>query len=220
MAVENQTIGGIVLQCVAGAVSDGLGRRDRSEALDYGSVLRSATLRIDGQPRTGWRAWAEAGWRVVGYALHRRVAGHVSDSAYAGSVAYDYRLRIRGYDIRRSTEIADGHVLLTTSTGWTERVKIGRLTREIPIHVEIRIEATETGHRTYLVGVAAGRADTSDFRCRVVNRFADKRASDELNSGLAEALLRIQTGGERYYAGGASDVLTIVRASIRIGSRR
>jgi hypothetical protein len=54
----------------------------------------------------------------------------------------------------------------------------------------------------------------------VVNRFADKRASDELNSGLAEALLRIQTGGERYYAGGASDVLTIVRASIRIGSRR
>jgi hypothetical protein len=47
-----------------------------------------------------------------------------------------------------------------------------------------------------------------------------RQDADELGSGLPEALLRIQTGGERYYAGGASDVLDAVRASIRIGNRR
>jgi hypothetical protein len=113
-------------------------------------------------------------------------------------------------------------VVLTTSTGWTERIKITeRLTREIPIHVRVFIMAKESEHgTTHISGVATGYADTRDFDCRLVRRIAEQRAADELDSGLADALERIQTGGTELYQHGASDVLTIVRASINIGSRR
>ena len=49
---------------------------------------------------------------------------------------------------------------------------------------------------------------------------AEQRAAAELGDGLPEALERIQTGGERLYAAGASDVLTIVQRSIDIGRGR
>jgi hypothetical protein len=135
-------------------------------------------------------------------------------------VEYRYQLSVRGYAVSRCTEISDGCVTLTTSTGWVETVKIGRLTREIPINVTVVIEATEGVGRTRLHGYARGHADLAEFRCRLIRRFADKQAAAELDSGLATALLRIQTGGTELYEHGASDVLTIVRESIRIGSRR
>lgn len=217
----DDSIAGIVGQVILGGVKDVLPtlwkRATDSEGTGRGNLLPlpndsgfCPTLRIDGISRIGWRAWAEAGWRVVGYA---------ADTQHAGSVCYDYRLRIRGYDIRRQTEIADGYVLLTTSTGWIETVKIGRLTREIPIHVSISIRADETDLRTTrIVGSATGTADTRDFQCRIVRRIAEQRAAAELDSGLTDALLRIQRDGTGFYRGGASDVLSALEA-IDIGER-
>jgi hypothetical protein len=101
-----------------------------------------------------------------------------------------------------------------------EQVKVGRTTKRIPIYVTITIRATETDGATRIVGIGRGTADTSDFACGLVRRIAEKRAADELRTGLADALLRIQEGGERYYAGGASYVLSIVQSSIDIGNRR
>jgi hypothetical protein len=221
MEVEGESIGGIVLQVAIGGVKDVLGsierrdgtRREISVAELTKRLPRDYWLRIDGQPRTGWKSWCEA---VV------RVGAYVTDCRRDGSVGYGYRLRIRGFDdVTTSTEIRDGRVVKTFNASWTERIKIGRLTREIPIHVQISIRADETDlQSTRLVGTATGTADTRDFDCRLVRRFADKRAADELDSGLADALERIQTGGTELYQHGASDVLTIVRDAIRIGRGR
>jgi hypothetical protein len=219
----------------------------RNSSADIGRRLRKMepTLRIDGTERTGILAWAGAAYRVAGYALDRRDpirvderptanqgrrtgvfaddgAGYAIDREHGGRVAYSYRVSVRGYDVRRHTEISDGRVTLTTSIGWVETVKVGRLTRRIPIHVSIEIRASEgttAGDAvTSLVGTATGTADTSDFHCRLVRRIADKRAAAELESGLGRVLLVLETTGRGWYAAGASDVLDAVR-TIRIGER-
>jgi hypothetical protein len=289
------SIAGIVGQVVIGGVKDVLGRRrDSSTGLDYGSVLRSMSLHIDGHPRTGIFAWTVL-W-IAGYIADRadkfdgradsgigeiqrvfgglsnvigrftavgnsetaksdtaknfgrvlremeptlridgqertgilawlvavnRVASYALDREHGGCVAYGYRLSVRGYDVRRHTEICDGRVILTTSTGWVERIRItDRITREVPIHATITITARESTSSTRIVGSALATANLSEFRCGLVRRFADKRAAAELDSGLADALLRIERGGTTLYQHGASDVLSIVRDAIRIGSRR
>ena len=111
-------------------------------------------------------------------------------------------------------------MILTTSIGWVETVKVGRGTKRIPINVSIFIRATESNGATRITGVARGTADTSDFDCGIVRRIAESKATSQFATGLPEALKRIQRGGTELYAAGASDVLTIVRDAIRIGRGR
>jgi len=195
MVVE-QEISGIVARVIFGGVKDVLGRRRLSSAgLLDGSDLRSyPTLTIDNQPRTGWRSWGEAAVRVGTYA---------ADLRHEGSVRYVYRVRVRGYDIRRETVIEDGCVLLVTDAWWVETVPVGRSTRKAPIHVTIRITATELDGRTALVGYASGHADTSDFRCGIIRRFAERQAASTLRIELQKALATIQREGTRMYLGSA-----------------
>jgi hypothetical protein len=98
-----------------------------------------------------------------------------------------------------------------------EHVKVGRSIKRIPIHVQISINAVEHAEKTSLTGTARGTADTSDFQCGLVRRIAEQRAGAELREGLRRALWTIQDGGTELYRLGASDVLSIVRASIDIG---
>jgi hypothetical protein len=212
-AEYEQSIGGIVLQCIAGAISDGMDGRTHGSDWSLARINAAVEaadirLRIDGQPRTGWRAWAEAVWRVVGY---------VGDRQHAGSVGYEYRVRLSGFDdVTTSTEIRDGRVVKIVNASWVEVVKIGRLTRRIPIHVSIEIRATESSDGvTRLVGTATGRADMRDFDCGLVRRFADKRASDELREGLDTALSTIQREGVAFYRG--ADAIAPVVERIRAG---
>ena len=119
------------------------------------------------------------------------------------------------------TEVRDGRVVKTINASWIERVPITkRLTREVPINVTIVIDATERDSSTLLAGTAYGNASLSAFDCRIVRRIAEKRAAAELREGLAAALLGIERGGTGFYRAGASDALTIVRASIDIGANR
>ena len=221
------SIGRIVAQCLGGLANDGIGGNDgrrlspgvRNAAAD---VLDSLRLTIDGQPRAGLRSWGEATLRVGAY---------VADCRDAGSVGYSYRLRIRGYDVRRSTAIEDGRVVLTTDAWWTEVVVIPipkglwwllgkQIIRRIPIHVCIRITATEEAGNTLLVGRATGSADTSEFRCRGVRlRIAAPQATASLNAGLRNALAAIEREGRLAYAGGAeiAGLLDKIHLGIEIG---
>lgn len=208
----------IVLQVIAGAVSDGLhGTDGRFSGLSGVGRFGFSGLKIDGEQREGFWAWCGAAYRVAGYAA--------SDGSEVrrrgGSVEYSYQLTVRGYVVRRSTRIQDGHVLLTTSTGWVETVPIGRLTRRIPIRVTFTITALEIESGSVLRGLATGTADTGEFRCGIVRRIADQRASNELDSGLAEALGAIQREGIRYYQGAAelAPVLDEMRRAINFGRR-
>jgi len=209
----NDSISGIVLQVALGA-KDVIASTDRtSVAGSRVHVVGSPQLTIDGEPAEGWRAWAKAGFRVGGYVLDWRTDG---------SVEYDYRLRVRGYNVWRRTKIEDGHVLLTTATGWVETVQVtGRITRRIPINVRIVIIANESVSGTVLVGTATGFADTSAFHCPIVRRIAEQRAAAELSSGLAAVLWRIEQGGtELYLAGDAGRLTDVIRMSVRIGRLR
>jgi len=223
---SRDSIAGIVIQVVGGAVKDAFSETTRPGGLRR--VLRGATftgLEIDGRPRSGIFSWLAAADRIAGYALDRQTGG---------SVEYSYRLQIQQYHVLRRSRVVDDQVTLTTSTGWTERIQLTkRLTREVPISVTITITATEvtrdgagvraaadeTAGGTRIRGVIRGTANVSDFRCQVVRGIAENRAGVELDAGLARALLVVKTKGRAYYHAGASDVLDALRAAIRIGRR-
>jgi hypothetical protein len=213
-----QTILRIVAQCMGGLASDvGFSKIDvRPDWLRRGkTALADARpmLRIDGQPRTGFFAWLAAANQVAGYAL---------DTRHVGSVELAYRVTARGYNIDTTTAVRDGFVRKTFSTDWTEVVPITkRLTREIPIHAQIRITADEHGETTSIRGTAYGDANTAAFKCGAVRRFADVRAAGELDAGLARALREIETKGRGFYGSGAdiANVLDAMRAGIQLGQR-
>jgi hypothetical protein len=144
-------------------------------------LLDVPALYIDGTERTGW-GWGEAAYRVAGYAI---------DSRTGGSVEYVYRLRVRGYDVRRSTRIENGSVVLTTDV-WGSIGPKGELYR---VHLEIR--AVETGDGTRITGYATGYSHIGD-RCGLVERIAERIISRELAAVLAE----IETGGRALYRDG------------------
>lgn len=196
--VVDQHVSGIVARVVIGAVSDGIQVAESAGGIQRKakaaiSVLESAVLTIDGEPRTGWRAWGEAGWRVGAYAI---------DARHDGSVGLAYRLRIRRYNIATSTAVSDGSVVKQIDAWWTEVVPVGRSTREIPIHVSISIRADEVGSgTTRIVGTATGTADTSDFACGLVRRIAERKASETLDRELDRCLVGIQRKGTDLYHG-------------------
>lgn len=216
----DDSIGRIVGQCIGGLVGDGTriwqgnetSAKQKIEALVSGSQ-GFPQLTIDGQPREGLRAWGQAAWQVAGY---------VADRRSTGSVGYQYRLRVRGYDIRRETSISDGHVVLTTDAWWTESIPIGRQTKRIPIYVQIRIEAVERDGKTRLVGMADGTADTSDFSCWFVRRISERQAAEELDAGLRQSLATIQRTGMGLYASGddIAGVLDAIDLGMKIGRLR
>ena len=113
-AEYNQTILGIVGQCVVGGVRDALqgtgGRIDLG-----GTTIGRPALHIDGRPVTGIAAWAAATNRIAGYALDRQTEG---------SIGLAYRISARGYDIDTTSVYRDGFVSKSFSTGWTEVVRI------------------------------------------------------------------------------------------------
>jgi hypothetical protein len=199
MVVEDQQIAGIVARVIGGALGD-VPSVQGPKLDNVLARLPAVTLTIDGEPRTGWKSWVEAVCRTAGYA---------ADWKLDGSIEYDYRLRLRGYNVRRATVIENGSVLLTTDAWWTEVVPVGRSTRRIPIHVTIRITATENGVSTLLVGSATGRADTTDFRCGLVRRIAERQAAEALRVGLAKALFSVESRGREWYfaSDGAADIL-------------
>jgi hypothetical protein len=170
---------------VVGGVKDVLENATGSGERGFGALAKLETprvrLAIDGQPQTGW-AWAEAAWRVAGYATDRRTDG---------SVCYEYGLRIRGYDVRRSTRIEDGSVVLTTDIYGSLGPK-GELYR-----VSLEIRAVETGHGTRIRGDVTGYSEIGK-RCRLVERVAGRIISRE----LAAVLHDIETGGRALYASG------------------
>jgi len=190
----------IVVQVVAGGVSDVLARRthaaDWSGARVYAAVeAEDIRLRIDGQPRTGVLAWAAAAYRVSGYALRRDADGGRSDS---GAVDYSYRLRVRGYNIRRTTRVQAGRVSLVTDVYGSIGPR-GEL-----YHVRLVVHAVEGVDGTRITGVATGDSEIGK-NCRLVSRIASRVISNELDSQL---LGRIQSGGiDLYRAGGITEVL-------------
>lgn len=215
----DETIAGIVVQCAWGAVSDALHNSQRGIDLG-GAAIKRPTLQIDGEPRTGWRAWTEGAVRVGVYAI---------DARDTGSVGYQYRFRVRGYNVRRVTTIQDGHVLLTTDVWWTETVVIPlppflqrllkkkAIIRKVPIHVCIPIRADEESDgATRIVGTATGTADTRQFCLR---RVAERQASEQLNAELRNALAEIEQRGRIAYASGEgiADVLDGIHFGIKIG---
>jgi hypothetical protein len=225
----NDTIAGIVAQVLWGAVEDAVSETTRPDGLRR--LLAGATftrLEIDGQPRTGFFAWAAAVNRVAGYAIDARTVGRVE---------YSYTLQVRAYTVRRYTEIRDGLVTLTTSTAWTETVPITkRITREIPIHVTITITARESGaiartvgaarsqpdvsaSATTIQGRATGTADTRDFRCGLVRSIAARTASSELRDGLGRVLLAAEKAGRGLHASGydIAPILDGLRAGFELG---
>jgi hypothetical protein len=162
------------------------GRRDADGGIGsktrLGSVApKQITLSIDGRERTGW-AWGEAAYRVASYVTDRRTDG---------SVRYEYRLRIRGYDVRRSTRIENGSVVLTTDV-WGSIGPNGELYR-----VRLTITADESGTSTRLRGTITGDSRIGD-RCGLVERVAERIISRE----LAFVLRRIEDEGRGLYASG------------------
>jgi hypothetical protein len=215
VTVEDQQIAGIVARVIGGAVSDGLAQRTHGEDWSIARIyaaMEAADIRltIDNQPRTGWKSWVEAVGRVARYAANGTSkvdgSGHSGTRAVEripGSVGYSYRLRIRGYDVRRATQIQDGRVVLTTDAWWTEVVPVGRGTRRIPIHVTITITATERNQSTMLVGLATGTAGLADFRCGIIRRIAERQAAETLNRELSAALAGAERKATDLYLGSA-----------------
>lgn len=150
----------------------------------------SPRLYLDGRQVRGIFAWLAAADRVAGYAIHEGQAG--GEGIQRGSVEYAYRLRVRGFDIRRATRIEDGRVSLLTDVygaigprGELHHVRLVLCARETPMGI------------TVITGVATGDS-TIGSRCRIVNRIASRVISEE----LAKALRTIDTGGRRLYRDG------------------
>jgi hypothetical protein len=202
ITVEDQQIAGIVARVIGRVVSDVRHQHEQRErGRDHAELFRTVSkigpkLTIDGKPRTGWRSWAEAAVRIGAYA---------ADCRDDGSVCYSYRLHVRGYLVRRATQIQDGRVILTTDAWWVETVPVlGRITRRVPIHVCITIRADEDSNgTTQIVGTVTGTANTSDFRCGLVRRIAERQASETLRIQLPAVLRTIQQRGTDYYLGSA-----------------
>lgn len=179
------SIGRIVVGLVIGGMRDVLHDQVDRPGLRLRDVSMPS-LEIDSEPRTGWRAWAEAALRTAAYA---------ADCRHSGSVEYSYRLRLRGLDIRRTTRIEDGRVSLVTDV-------YGRLGPRGELHhARITITATETVHGTTIAATATGWSHIGD-RCRLVARVAGR----EISRGLADALLSIERGGIDLYRS-ADDVV-------------
>lgn len=210
MTVE-PSIESILVRVVAGGVRDVLARRTHEAdwAIDRiyaGLEAEDIRLRIDGQPRTGVIAWAAAAYRVAGYVVDRQSSG---------AVEYEYRLRVRGFDVRRKTVIEDGRVLLTTDV-------YGRIGPRGELHhVCLSIRADETGlHETRIVGTATGYS-TIGSRCWFLRWIAERRARKGKRQPLqeyigseiareldAQLLGRVQAGGiDLYRAGSVVEVL-------------
>jgi len=209
------SIAGIVAQCVHGAWDDGKLRGRIRAAGMVGSAFEvpDVQLTIDGQPRTGWRAWGEAAWRVGGY---------VSDFRADGSVGLAYRLRIRRYDIATTTAVSDGRVEKVIDAWWVETVPVTkRITRKVPVHVTIIVAVRESDTGTRIVGTSLATADLSKFRCSLVRRIAERQAAGQLDAGLRDALAAIERRGRLAYASGSdiADVLDGINLGIKIAGR-
>jgi len=150
--------------------------------IEQAQAAGTATLRIDGEPHAGW-AWGAAACRVAGYCLDRRANGHVE---------YCYRLRVRDLDVRRSTRIGDGYVVLTTDI-------YGRIgPRGELYHVRIVLDAKEQNGRTIIVGTATGWTEIGR-RCRLVASIASRQIRSAMDR---ELLGTIQRGGTDWYRAG------------------
>jgi len=150
--------------------------------IEQAQAAGTATLRIDGEPHAGW-AWGAAACRVAGYCLDRRANGHVE---------YCYRLRVRDLDVRRSTRIGDGYVVLTTDI-------YGRIgPRGELYHVRIVLDAKEQNGRTIIVGTATGWTEIGR-RCRLVASIASRQVRSAMDR---ELLGTIQRGGTDWYRAG------------------
>ncbi len=185
--VVEDSLPAIVGRVVIGGMKDVLHSESDRSGLRMPDVSLPS-LRIDGEPRAGW-AWGAAAYRVVGY---------MRDRQSGGSVEYEYRLRVRGFDVRRKTTIADGHVVLTTDV-------YGRIgPRGELYHVRLAIDAREYGLATHICGTATGYSHIGD-RCRLVARAAHNRISDAM---ARELLATIERGGRAWYsAGSVAEVL-------------
>ena len=197
----------IVVRCVIGGVKDvalqvlrrgtvdGFGSRF-ADMRSLSDQLTRVRLRIDGRERTGVFAWLAAAHRVAGYAIDRSEDRVQASKVHggSGSVEYSYRLRVRGFDIRRSTRISDGRVSLLTDV-------YGRIGPRGELnHVSLVLRATEsTTARTTITGSAMGET-TIGIRCRLVRRIAERAIADGLDR---ELLARIQRGGIDLYRAGA-----------------
>lgn len=222
------SIGRIVAQCGAGLFHDARlvgrtsGLREKTNGFLAGLEAADFRLTIDGQPREGLQAWADAAWRIGSYA---------ADTRHAGSVGLAYRLRLRGYNITTTTAVSDGRVEKVIDAWWTETVVIPlppflqrllkkkAIIRKVPIHVCIPIRADEESDgTTRIVGTATGTADTRQFCLR---RVAERQATQQLNAGLRNALIEIERRGRLAYASGSdiADVLDGIKLGINIGQR-
>jgi len=225
----------IVAQCGAGLFHDARlvgsagGLREKANGFLAGLEAADFRLTIDGQPRDDWRSWGAAGLRVAGYiADWPPTADRSGDSSTGGvqrvpGVGIVYHLRLRGYDITTETAVSDNRVEKTIDAWWTERVHvIGGIYRNAYCFVQINIEATERDGTTFITLRAAGTVDTSEFKCpRIRRKHAEPQASEQLATGLPEALRRIETSGRQFYAGGSdiADALDAVRIGLDIGRR-
>jgi hypothetical protein len=219
--VTTTSIEGIIWGVARGAVNDEIGVVADSCNARHAAVQRAlpeVTLSIDGRPRTGAAAWAEAVWRVICYVA--------SEGGLPGDVGYGYGLQLAETNVQTTTAISDESVTKTIDVYWVESVKISdRITRRIPIYVSITIRATETGTETQIYGTGTGHADVRDFRCGVIRRIAERRAAAELDSGLRAALDAVESKARGYYSAGAmsadsQQIVAAVRDAIRIGRVR
>ena len=186
--VVDDSIAGIVLRLAKGGMQDVMGERSggvRGRADGFLAVLEAADIRlaIDDDPAAGICGWSRAVARTAGYA---------TDLCEDGVVAYTYRLRVRGYDIRRTTRISNDRVLLTTDA-------YGRIGPKGELyHVRVLLDAQRVAGGTRIRGTATGWTRIGD-RCRLVRRIAEREIREVLGRELLGA---IQSGGTRLYQAG------------------
>jgi hypothetical protein len=202
----DDSIRGILFKVGAGAFSDArLKEGGLFNGIDAVQLPTDFALLIDGTPRSGVRGWAEAFWRIGGF---------LTDLRTDGDIGYSYSLIYGRYHISTETKVFNDDVTKTFNVWWTESIEKPRFLKrrgdeywEVPIYVTIKVHANSNQETTILVGTATGRADTSDFRCRLIrNRRAEPEATVTLDEGLRRALRIIQEKGTEFYLLGATDL--------------
>jgi hypothetical protein len=166
----------------------------------------SGLQRFSGSVRNGF-AWAEAAYRVSGYALDRADAGNVPDSA-DGSIEYAYRLRVRGFDIWRSTRISDGSVSTVTDI-------YGSIGPNAELdRVRLALAGVENEDGTTTITATMTGYSTLGKRCWLLRWVADRRESlgrktplqdyigQQIGKAMSEALETMETRGRRLYTSG------------------
>lgn len=182
---SERPIAWLILEAGMGVLNGNRGRHIDTARL----AVISTSLAIDGDPASGPRGMARAGWRLLGFILWD-ADGRIERTTTA---------TVRGHAVRISDRIENGRVWLRVVVGpplGDRRVQYAVLTLEAREHGPTLADRNCT-NRTRINLSCSAAIDLPGDRCRLVRRIAVRAAEREAGPELSGRCAAIRNAGQR-----------------------